>query len=136
MKEKLELLINSEHFYEKDNSDTINYKSKATIYKKRNKYYIIYNDENNNKTNIKIEPGGKKVFIHRLNPQLKQLFEENNKTKGTYNTPYGNFDLEIFTSQLKIKIDEKNGYLKIKYKLYINGKYSSLNYLDISWDIL
>lgn len=138
MKKEIELFINSEHYYGYDNSDIIDYKGRGNIYKKRNKYYIIYDDENYNKarTTIRIEPEGERVYINRNNPKLKQFFDPGKKTKGSYITPYGEFSLEIETSLLKIEVNDKMGCLNIRYVLYLNGKYTSQNFLNISWDVI
>ena len=138
MKQCIELFIKSEQYYGYDNSEIMKYEGTGTIYKKRNKYYIIYNDENYNRarTSIKIEPEEERVFIHRVKPELKQIFEYGSKTKGTFITPYGVFMLGIYTSLLDIELGKEMGNFNIKYKLYLNGHYTSQNFLSISWDIL
>ncbi len=138
MKEEIGLFIKSEQFYGHDNSDIIKYDGNGNIYKKRKKYYLVYNDTNYDgaKTIIKLEPDEERIFIHREKPELKQSFESGIKTKGSYITPYGAFQLEIDTSLLTIGLGEMNGSFHIKYKLYLNGHYTSQNYLNISWDIL
>ncbi len=138
MKQEIELFIKSEQFYGQDNSDIIKYKGIGTIYKKRDKYYLIYNDKNYDdaRTSIKLEPDEERIFVHRVKPELKQSFEYGSKTKGNYITPYGVFELEIDTSLLTIELGKIKGAFHVKYKLYLNGHYTSQNYLSISWDIL
>ncbi|MFP4662058.1 MAG: DUF1934 domain-containing protein [Halanaerobiales bacterium] len=136
MKREIELSIKSEQFYGHDNSDIMEHKGSGKLYRKRSKYFIIYEDENFKKTSLRIIPGENKVIIHRQEPELKQIFIVNNKTKGKYVTPYGVFKLGICTSNLDIVIGKEKGIIKIKYDLYMNGHYTSKNYLSISWDIL
>ncbi len=138
MKQKIKLFIKSEQFYGQDNSDIIKNEVLGTIYEKRNKYYLIYNDKNYDgaKTTIKLEPEEERVFVHRVEPELKQSFEYATKTKGNYITPYGVFELGIETSLINIELGESKGFFNVKYKLYLNGHYTSQNYLSISWDIL
>jgi len=138
MKQKIRLSIKSEQFYGQDNSDIIKNEVLGTIYEKRNKYYIIYNDKNYDgaRTTIKLEPDKERAFVHRVEPELKQSFEYESKTKGNYITPYGVFELGIETSLITIELGESKGFFNVKYKLYLNGHYTSQNYLNISWDIL
>ncbi|MFP4016110.1 MAG: DUF1934 domain-containing protein [Halanaerobiales bacterium] len=136
MKHEIELSIKSEQYYGHDNSEIIEHQSTGTLYQKRSRHYIIYEDENLNKTSVRVNPDENRVIVHRKNPELKQLFEVNNNTKGKYVTPYGVFKLGINTSILDIDISKERGNLKISYDLYINGHYTSKNYLNISWDIL
>ncbi|NLJ84444.1 MAG: DUF1934 domain-containing protein [Halanaerobiaceae bacterium] len=136
MKRKIALSIRNEQDFGQDNTDLLEYKTVAFLYKKNEQYYILYPDENYNgaRTYIKIQPEEESIIIYRYEPELQQSFRSGRTTTGRLETPYGIFNLEIDTRSLEIDLDK--GELVLRYRLYLEGKYICLNYLKISWDIL
>lgn len=136
MKKKITLSIRNEQDFGQNITDLLEYSTEAFLYKKNEQYYILYSDENYNgaRTYIKILPGDKFIAIYRHGPELQQSFQTGKTTTGKLETPYGSLKLEIDT--LSLEIDMGKGNLVIRYRLYLEGKYISTNYLVISWDIL
>ena len=139
MKKRIKLFIKSEQKYsDHSNSELIEYNTEGILYKKREKYYLLYKNKDllNANSRIKIEPLNKKVSIYRDKPKLNQLFIKNQEFSSDYPTACGVFDMKIYTMALDINCQQNRGKLGICYKLYLNKEYTSKNHLEISWEIL
>ncbi|MFW6264696.1 MAG: DUF1934 domain-containing protein [Bacillota bacterium] len=136
MKKIVTLSIKSRQEYSPDDNEIIEYTAEGILYKKREKYYLIYENEDleGSKSRIIIDPLSDKVSIFRDRPHLEQEFVEEQSFSSKYHTSYGVFDMDIHTKLLDIEIDGNGGRLNIQYQLYLNKRYLSNNHLDIIWN--
>ncbi|MGM0380020.1 MAG: DUF1934 domain-containing protein [Bacillota bacterium] len=116
-------------------SEEIKFKTKGKFYKKNDKYYLSYNEEKlsgmeKNRIILIIEKS--KIIMNRYGEtKSKMVFKLNKKTYADYETPYGNFDMEILTK--KKQVDLNKGIIKIDYLLNIKNLSKGKNSLFISF---
>lgn len=117
-----------------DKRDQIEFSSDGTYYEKNNKKYLSYDE-----TELTGMQGSRVVLIiykeqvemHRFGTtKAKMIFKLGKKTKTNYKTPYGLFEMEVFTNQLVVNL--KEGRIKIDYDLSIKGLSEGHNQLIIN----
>ena len=116
-------------------NEKINFETEGKFYKKNNKYYLSYNEEKlsgmeKNRIILIIEKN--QIIMNRYGEtKSKMIFKLNEKTYADYTTPYGDFDMEIFTKKKQVDLDK--GIIKIKYLLNIKNLSKGKNSLFISF---
>lgn len=61
----------------------------------------------------------------------EMFFKEGTRTNCDYQTPYGSFEIGIFTNKLAIKADDKGARIKLEYNIDFNYGFAAVNELDI-----
>ncbi len=61
----------------------------------------------------------------------EMLFKEGMRTNCDYQTPYGNFEIGIYTNKLSIRADKKGAKIKLEYNIDFNYGFAAVNKLDI-----
>ena len=61
----------------------------------------------------------------------EMFFKEGVRTNCDYQTPYGNFEIGIFTNLLNIKADKKGAKIKLEYNIDFNYGFAAENKLEI-----
>lgn len=131
-------LENKQNFLENRDSDKIEKKYYGELYKKKQKYYLSYNEDSEGidgaRTILKIDPAEQRVLLMRQEPaEMKQDFKIGRKIEGYFSTEYGSIKTAVKTNHLKIDIKEKSGKIHIKYQLYLGGELSSGHSLKLSY---
>ncbi len=94
---------------------------------KENSVHLIYEEE---KTKTHLRIGDKLVHIHRLGELSGDLwFAEGEERDTRYETPYGRMILTIHTH--RIRWDQKNLTLAIRYNILVEGQLASMNEMTI-----
>lgn len=113
-------------------SDKIEVLTSGNFMKKRNHFYISYNEYDEENPNIyfnnliKVEENF--VTITRKGPMYSQLLLEMGKRhQCVYNTVAGNLMIGVFTKEMNVKLDENGGTLEVKYTLDFNSDFVSEN---------
>ena len=71
-------------------------------------------------TTLTAAPG--KVILDRTGETAcRMVFREGRRTLGDYTSPYGRFDLEIFTRKISAALDGAEGKLELHYDLSLEG---------------
>ena len=67
---------------------------------------------------------------------MKLLFQKNKSLKGTYQTPYGIFDMHTTTSRLNHEFDDtlKKGEIDILYDLNMQGSHAGTYHMAITFE--
>lgn len=62
------------------------------------------------------------------------VFRQGHRYEGSYRTPFGDLDMGIFPTQVDYKVSEEgDGEISLRYQLDIQGRYTSVHKLDISF---
>jgi len=113
--------------------------SEGQYYNKNNSIYLMYEE-----SEVSGMKGGKTALIIRNGivtmkrfgtGSADMIFEKGKRNNSDYHTPYGVFDMEIFTDALKIDLVESGdgirGHIDITYLLSIKNLSESKNRLRI-----
>ena len=121
--------ISGMHSTENSNDD-VSEEYTGTVSKKTDNIYIIYEAPAGIRNMIKIEKSGvsitKSCTYHGKRRIMTELtYSLGKRIPGSYETPYGNMEIETETEQLKTAESEKSVNCRIKGKLMINGSFVS-----------
>ncbi len=62
------------------------------------------------------------------------VFKKGNRFQSSYRTPYGTFDMGIFPTVVDYRVDDGGeGVVSLRYQLDIQGQYTSVHNLNISF---
>lgn len=110
-----------------DERDTQTAELQGQLWFKENSVHLIYEEE---KTKTHLRIGDKLVHIHRLGELSGDLwFAEGEERDTRYETPYGRMVLTIHTH--RIRWDQKNLTLAIRYNILVEGQLASMNEMTI-----
>jgi len=122
MKKEIWLSIYSHQQFEGFDDEQVALDTAATLYEKRGKYYIIYQESEltglqGTQTTIKLD--GKRVSLIRTGTfPSHMMFYENERHVGLYHTPIGTeMEIATYTSQVVNTVNDSGGKLIIDYTI-------------------
>ena len=103
-------------------------------YEKTDKGYIAqysdYASEDANRTVISF--GDDTLIMTKLGEiNTEMLFKEGMRTNCDYQTPYGSFEIGIYTNRLEIKANENSANINLEYNIDFNYGFAAVNKLEI-----
>ena len=135
MKKDVWLSITSTQRFEGCDIDKVDLVTLATLYQKRGKYYIVYDESEltgmeGSRTTVKL--GSKEASVVRSGTCPSELlFAENERHVGLYQTPYGAMTISTHTSNLKSTVGIDGGQLVIDYTLEVDNSLIGENHLEM-----
>ena len=103
------------------------------------KYQEIQQDDNG-ATNaqdviLNIQPkDGPRVTMTRLGDYgTTMVFVKDRRFEGAYHTPYGDLALALYAMQVQCKVAEDHGSVHLEYQLDMQGSYSAVQCIDVSF---
>ena len=119
-----------------EEEDVIELITEGKVYNKDNAKYLVYEESELSgmegcTTTLKITD--EKMEMKRFGRASSQLiFEKGKRHVTNYNTPYGNFRMEILTKKLDLLIDDnEKGTISLEYRMSLQGLSEGSNKLDI-----
>lgn len=135
MKKDVWLSITSTQRFEGCDVDKVDLVTLATLYQRRGKYYIVYDESEltgmeGSRTTVKL--GGNEASVVRSGTCPSELlFAENERHVGLYQTPYGAMTISTHTSNLKSTVGIDGGQLVIDYTLEVDNSLIGENHLEM-----
>ncbi len=115
--------------YEVDKDDAVEIISVGEYYIRNNKHYILYEEvleDLDGITNCTIKISEDQIdIIKRGSTNVHMIFEENKKNTTYYHTPFGDLQVGVYTSSIKVLEEEDRVVAEIKYGLDINYSHVS-----------
>lgn len=110
--------------YEIDKDEAVEVISAGDYYFRNGKHYVLYEEslediEGTSKCTIKIAEKQIDIIKNGAN-NVHMVFEENKKNSTLYNTPYGDLQVGIYTTLIKVTEEEDRIVVDIEYSLDIN----------------
>ncbi|WP_432406870.1 DUF1934 domain-containing protein [Wukongibacter sp. M2B1] len=119
-----------------EEEDLIELMTEGKVYEKENATYLVYEESELSgmegcTTTLKLIED--KIIMKRFGNATSQLiFEKGKRHVSNYNTPYGNFRMEILTKEVEYSIDENyKGTISLEYRMSIQGLSEGTNRLHI-----
>ena len=119
--------------------DKMEFVTEGKMYERNGATYLVYEESEFSgfpgcKTSLKLQDG--RVRMKRMGKDLAgdtiMEFECGKRFTSTYETPYGEMDMEILTDRLENNIDENgNGNVDIDYHVSLEGELEGRNELRI-----
>ncbi|SES85172.1 DUF1934 domain-containing protein [Anaerobranca gottschalkii] len=98
----------------------------GSVTSKEETTYLTYKEPegtglDNTTTTLKLEKD-KVTLIRTGSTTLRQVFKAGEITTGVYQTPYGNFALEVDAKEVKVELIKDKGKITLQYDLIIAGE--------------
>ena len=61
------------------------------------------------------------------------VFVKDRRFEGAYHTPYGDLGLALYAMQVQCKVAEDHGHIHLEYQLDMQGSYSAVQCIDVSF---
>ena len=61
------------------------------------------------------------------------VFVKDRRFEGAYHTPYGDLGLALYAMQVQCKVTEDHGHVHLEYQLDMQGSYSAVQCIDVSF---
>lgn len=124
MKKDVIIQIHSSQEFDGCDPDKISLLTEGVFYKKKDKYYIIYEESplsglGQSKTTLKIEQDIITLIRSGENP-THLIFQEGEHHIGLYNTIAGAYTLGVKTRKLANAIDDAGGFIELEYDVELN----------------
>lgn len=132
IKTKLRISYTQKYDTHKDKQHSI---VEATIGERNGSTYLLFKEVDAGTNTvidnmIKIKAG--EVTVKRTGGIKSELvFNIAKDYKTLYNTPYGEFELDVVTKEIYTKFEEEEVSLKIRYDMHISGQRTSKNIYEI-----
>lgn len=104
------------------------------------RYQEVQQDEDTGETNMQdvilaMQMGGApRVTMTRLGDYgTTMVFVKDRRFEGAYRTPYGDLGLALYATQVQCKLAEDCGNVHLEYQLDMQGSYSAVHCIDISY---
>lgn len=115
--------------FEIDKEEAVEVISVGEYYNRNGKHYILYDEileEIEGVTNCILKISDKQVSIQKKGASnVHMIFEVNRKNITYYNTPFGDLQIGIHTTSIKVAEEEEQIIVNIKYELDINYSHVS-----------
>ena len=119
--------------------DKMEFVTEGKMYERNGATYLVYDESEFSgfpgcKTSLKLK--GEHIRMKRIGEQLgdgtDMDFESGKRFTSTYETPYGNMDMEILTDRVLNNIDESGtGNVEVDYHVSLEGEVEGRNELRI-----
>lgn len=101
--------------------DIIEETAECKLHLKNGKTYIMYTSAEN--VSVMIIISDNETIVKRSGETKNTMtFKRNGKTLSWYNTPYGRFEIEIFTEKIVNALTERGGSFRIIYIMTMQGQ--------------
>lgn len=61
------------------------------------------------------------------------VFEKGRRFEGVYHTPYGEMDLAVFPTKVRVELGEETGKIHLQYQLDFHGTIATMNDLTVQY---
>ena len=110
--------------YEIDKDEAVEVISVGEYYNRNGKHYILYEEileDIEGSTNCTIKISDQQIdIIKKGSSNVHMVFEENKKNMTYYHTPYGDLQVGIYTTMIKVTEEEDKVIADVEYGLDIN----------------
>ena len=77
---------------------------------------------------------GPRVTMTRMGDYgTTMVFVKDRRFEGAYHTPYGDLALALYAMQVQCKVEEDHGHIHLEYQLDMQGSYSAVQCIDVSF---
>lgn len=116
---------------------TIEMMTEGELYEKNGSIFLVYMETEvsgmeGSKTMLKIS--GETITMTRFGgTKSKIVYDVDHPMTSVYHTPYGAFDMKVTTESIEksLDVDNKSGFISIRYQMVLEQVSSSKNYLEI-----
>ncbi len=130
------LTIQGQQWDDGDKPQAIKLTTEGRLYRKEMAWYIVYDESSatgmeGTKTTMKVADDGTVSLIRTGSHGMKLTFAAGNRHITRMETPYGDLDVEVFTSLVQSDISDTGGSIHLGYSIDLNNRDRMNTRLDV-----
>lgn len=136
MKPNVLLTIEGQQWNDEDKPQAIKLTTEGQLYRKDPAWYIVYDESSatgmeGTQTTMKVSDDGSVSLTRSGSHGMKLTFTAGNRHITRMETPYGDLDVEVYTSLVQSMISEAGGYIHLGYTIDLNNRDRMNTRLDV-----
>jgi len=130
------LTIEGQQWNDDEKPQAIRLMTEGRLYRKDPAWYVVYDESEatgmeGTKTTMRVSDDGTVSLIRTGSHGLKLTFTAGNRHITRMETPYGDLDVEVYTSKVQTRISELGGYIHLGYSIDLNNRERMNTRLDV-----
>jgi uncharacterized beta-barrel protein YwiB (DUF1934 family) len=126
----VEVLVRSKQRMKNGEKHSFQVRRQGTLYRKGDALYVVYREEEEaglgaTLTTLRVE-GRTVTLLRQGETVMKQVLVKGEEQVGSYQTPFGTFELVTRTSHLAVALTERGGFVEAQYNLRLGGEKSRM----------
>jgi uncharacterized beta-barrel protein YwiB (DUF1934 family) len=121
------LTIEGQQWNDDDEPQAIRLMTEGRLYRKDPAWYIVYDESTatgleGTQTTLQVTDDGSVSLSRTGTHGMRLTFMAGNRHITRMETPYGDLDVEVYTSLVQTKVSEKGGYIHLGYSIDLNNR--------------
>jgi uncharacterized beta-barrel protein YwiB (DUF1934 family) len=130
------LTIEGQQWNGDDKPQAVRLTTEGRLYRKDPAWYIVYDESTatgleGTQTTMQVADDGSVSLIRTGSHGMNLRFSPGNRHITRMETPYGDLDVEVYTSLVKTRINRKGGYIHLGYTIDFNNREHMNTRLDV-----
>jgi len=130
------LTIEGQQWNNDEKPQAIRLMTEGRLYRKDPAWYVVYDESEatgmeGTKTTMKVGDDGTVSLIRTGSHGLRLSFAAGSRHITRMETPYGDLDVEIYTSMVQTQISDAGGYIHLGYSIDFNNRERMNTRLDV-----
>ncbi|HAL73462.1 MAG TPA: DUF1934 domain-containing protein [Clostridiales bacterium] len=130
------LTIEGQQWNNDEKPQAIRLMTEGRLYRKDPAWYVVYDESEatgmeGTKTTMKVGDDGTVSLIRTGSHGLRMSFSAGSRHITRMETPYGDLDVEIYTSVVQTQISDTGGYIHLGYSIDFNNRERMNTRLDV-----
>lgn len=130
------LTIEGQQWNDDEKPQAIRLMTEGRLYRKDPAWYVVYDESEatgmeGTKTTMRVSDDGTVSLLRTGSHGLKLTFTAGNRHITRMETPYGDLDVEVYTSMVQTRISEAGGYIHLGYSIDLNNRERMNTRLDV-----
>jgi len=130
------LTIEGQQWNNDEKPQAIRLMTEGRLYRKDPAWYVVYDESEatgmeGTKTTMKVGDDGTVSLIRTSSHGLRLSFAAGSRHITRMETPYGDLDVEIYTSMVQTQISDAGGYIHLGYSIDFNNRERMNTRLDV-----
>jgi uncharacterized beta-barrel protein YwiB (DUF1934 family) len=130
------LTIEGQQWNDDDKPQAIKLTTEGRLYRRDPAWYIVYQESpatgmEGTQTTMCVADDGSVSLIRSGSHDMKLTFQAGSRHITRMETPYGDLDVEVFTSLVQSRISEAGGYIHLGYSIDLNNRDRMNTRLDV-----
>lgn len=136
MEPNVMLTIEGQQWNDDDKPQAIRLMTEGRLYRKDLDWYVVYEESEatgmeGTKTTMRVGDDGTVSLIRSGSHGMKLTFAAGTRHITRMETPYGDLDVEVYTSLVQTKITEAGGFIHLGYSIDLNNRDRMNTRLDV-----
>ncbi len=130
------LTIEGQQWNDEEKPQAIKLTTEGRLYRRDPAWYIVYDESpatgmEGTQTTMLVSDDGSVSLIRTGSHGMKLTFKAGNRHITRMETPYGDLDVEVYTSLVQSKINDAGGFIHLGYSIDLNNRDRMNTRLDV-----